>query len=1573
MPLQNVEDIYPLSPMQGLMLTQVLSGADPTLLVNQARYEIQGPLRGDLLRRAWARLVERHGALRTAVLWKGLDRPVQVVRRGVDVSFEEIDLRGQPPARVQELADEDAATPMDLGVAPLMRCTLLRTAEDRHVLLWTAHHLVIDRWSHDALFSELALVYRELSGGQEADLPPAAGFRSYIAWLRDQDDPEGTRFWTEELRDFRRSTPLANGGTPSVDGERRTARRLLSADTTARLRANAAAWRSTLAAQVLGAIAIALARRNRSGDVVYGLTVSGRPAELPEVEHTVGSFVNNVPLRVRLDPEDLVLDLVRTVQRSHLRRARHEHVSPAVIHDVSDLPPDQALFDLLVVLNLGERSEPDWLDLEIRPVGATFDAAYPFLLGIAISEGRLELKLVHDSGSTGAEEALESIARALGDLAGATHDTTVGDLLPGIVFSSTPMGRVDLGSSSAGESGPLDLAVAEIWQDVLGLDRVTADDDFFELGGTSLQALRILRRVERRAGRALSISDFFGAPSVRGILSVLGETPEPAPSDAILRAPRTGPLPLSFAQERLWALDRIEGESAVYNLPVAVRLSGPLDADRLRAALTAVVERHEVLRTRYPSAGGSPHQAIADEAASSWGWAEETLEALGPQEARERVESVAAEPFQLATGPVFRATLFRLGAEDHVFLMSMHHSVADGWSVRVLTRDLSRAYRSFPDRPAWDPLPVHYADYAAWQRGLLDSPEFEEKVAWWRDRLSDLAPLDLPTDRSRPTLQSFRGAVHRVEIAPPLAEALRRLGRREGTTLFMTLTAALRALLYRYTGQTDIAIGTPYAGRTRAEAEDMVGMFVNTLLIRADVRRDMSFRDLLTDVREESTAAHARQDVPFEKLVEVLQPERDLSRHPLFQIMFALQDPEGLALELDGIDVGRYDLDQDISKFDLTLYLQETTTPDGDVALEGLWEYATDLFDASTIERMQGHFVNLLESVAADPSQPISGLRLLSERERASLLGPEADASAPELFLDRFEASVRSHGDRVAIVDGDQSVTYQELDARANRLARHLIELGAAPEVLVGIALERSADLVVAMLAALKSGGAYLPLDPEYPAERLTYMLEDGAATILVTTTGILTDLEAFQGSAVCLDRDESRLQALSSLGPDVEIGPDQLAYTIYTSGSTGRPKGVDVTHGNLAHFLEGMIEYPGLFPEDVVLARTTPAFDPSVVELLGTLLVGARMVIARPEEMRDGEGLGRVLARARPTLLQATPATFTMLFEAGWTGDPDLRVLVGGEALSPELAARLVESCGEVWNIYGPTEGTVWATCWKVEGDLDQIRIGTAIGARRLLVLDEDLRPVPVGVRGELFVGGAGVTRGYRNRPEETARSYLPDPFSSRAGARLFRTGDLVRYRDDGTLEFFGRADHQVKVRGFRIELGELETVLVEHADIQRAVAAVADSGTPHARLIAYVILAQGASLTPSEIRRYLRERLPSYMIPGIVMELDAFPLTPSGKVDRAAMPDAIGSGATSGARFIPPATPAEERLAEVWSELLQVDRIGRFDNFFQLGGHSLLSLRAVAMVAERHGHAMDPRAMFFQTLAQLAEQFTS
>ncbi|MBP7568878.1 MAG: amino acid adenylation domain-containing protein [Acidobacteria bacterium] len=1025
--------------------------------------------------------------------------------------------------------------------------------------------------------------------------------------------------------------------------------------------------------------------------------------------------------------------------------------------------------------------------------------------------------------------------------------------------------------------------------------------------------------------------------------------------------------PLSFAQMRLLFLDQLLPGQSAYNLSIAVRLRGALDLDALREAVAALAARHPSLRVTIVQQDGVPRQVVSASAAELQVVELSGLPAAGRETAATAEASAeASRPFDLAAGPLFRAVLYRLTQDDHVLLLAAHHIVADGWSVGIMMHELAVLYGACRHRrPA--PLPAltaQYTDYADWQRRCFDSGAFAPALAYWRRQLSGVRALDLPLDRPRGTARTFGGGRLSVRVPVAVTHALKELSKAEGATLYMTLAAALAVLLSRYAGQDDVAIGTPNAGRAATEVQGVVGLFVNTIVLRIDCGDGGSFRSLLRRVVATSLDAYAHAELPFEKLVEELHPQRDIGRNPVFDVMLALQNVPRAPVAIDDLGASAFPLDRRAAPLDLSIYVVEDQG-----GLSALFEYARDLFDAATIERMAGHWQSLLERVGADPDCQVADLSLLSDSERTRLARWNATASdypRDRCFHQLVEAQAALTPDARAVECGAEMLTYRELNARASLLARRLQSLGVRRGDRVAVCLERSVQMVAAALAVAKAGAAYVPADPDYPAERLAFMLADADVRAAIVEPATRERLSAVANVALVDAASGADLPETGDEDRGTPVGPDDLAYVIYTSGSTGVPKGVEVPHGALVNFLTSMRREPGLSASDTVVAVTTLSFDIAALELWLPLITGARVVVASREVASDGRALAALLDRVGATVLQATPATWRLLLESGWMGKADLRILCGGEALERELADRLLRCGAEVWNLYGPTETTVWSSLWRVEGGAKPILIGHPIANTQLHVLDDRRRPVPVGVVGELYIGGAGVARGYLRQPELTAERFVPDPFSGRSGARMYRTGDLARRRPDGSIACLGRVDHQVKIRGFRIELGEVEAALAAHPAVSRAIAVASHRGSDQ-RLIAYYTANPEFQPTTSELRRFLKARLPEYMVPSLFVEIDQVPLTPNGKVDRRALPDPLAAAETD-QRHADPRTAAEVALAEIWRDALKLERVGLHDNFFDLGGHSLLSMQVLARMERQFGTRISPREMIMSTLEQVA-----
>jgi amino acid adenylation domain-containing protein len=1041
---------------------------------------------------------------------------------------------------------------------------------------------------------------------------------------------------------------------------------------------------------------------------------------------------------------------------------------------------------------------------------------------------------------------------------------------------------------------------------------------------------------------------------------------------------RNQDLPLSFAQQRLWFLNQLAPGDASYNLGGAIRLAGPLNTPALRQALTEIVRRHEALRTTFGIVSGAAVQRVMPPQPVSWQYRDLRMLPAEEREAEAQRLLAAAmqQPFDLVCGPLFRTTLLQLAPETHLLVMTMHHIVADGWSLSVLTHEVQTLYDDFVTRgqPSLPPLPIQYADFAHWQRRCLHEAVLDPQLRYWKQQLAGSPALDLPADRARPAGGSQAGGFLLAHLAPGLVQNLKTLARRENATLFMVLLAAFQTLLYRYSGQEDLSVGTPVANRNQVEVERLVGVFINTLVLRTNLAGDPTFSELLARVRTVVIDAFAHQDTPFELLVEALQPDRASSLSPLFQVMFILQSASPTKVELTGLTATPVRINPVAAKFALTLEALEK--PEG---LELSWEYRTDLFDASTIEAMMGHYRVLLEAIVQDSGQHISALPLLTEAERSRMITDWNITDSIYTGLERatehcvyelFDAQVARTPDAVAVVFGDRSLTYAELNRQANQLAHYLQAAGVGPETLTGVYLERSPEMVIALLGILKAGGAYVPLDPIYPPDRLAYMLEDAHVCTLLTQTSLLDSLPTHSGPTICLEDVWENIARLDDCPVMSDVRPDNLAYVIYTSGSTGRPKGVQVLQGSVAQFLASMARRPGIEAADTLLAVTTLSFDIAGLELYLPLTVGARLVICPTDVAADGSALRALLEASGATFMQATPTTWRILIEAGWQGRPGLKILCGGEAIPRDLADALLRRCGSLWNMYGPTETTIWSTLCRVEPGDDTPSIGRPIANTQLYVLDAHQQPVPQNVSGELYIGGAGVARGYLHRPELTAEKFLPDPFSGQPGARMYRTGDLVRWLPGGNLAYLGRLDHQVKIRGYRIELGEIEAALGRHATVAQAVVVAHTDPGGMARLVAYLITSQAPTPSTSELREFLQQTLPDYMVPSIFIYLDAFPLAPNGKINRRALPVPDMARPQLAISYVPPQTDAEQRIAAVWQEALKLDHVGIHDNFFDLGGHSLLTVQIHSRLCELFDTDLSIADMFrYPTISSLAE----
>ena len=1124
--------------------------------------------------------------------------------------------------------------------------------------------------------------------------------------------------------------------------------------------------------------------------------------------------------------------------------------------------------------------------------------------------------------------------------------------------------------------------IADIWCELLSLPMVGRDQHFFELGGHSLLAAQVVARIRREWQVEISLRAIFEAPTIALLAERVEQVlrhAEPAPllteaAPSMLRS-HNGKAPASDSQLRIWYMDQFAPESSAYNITAAIRFTGSFDRLAFERSLDQLVERHESLRTTVQNVGGQPMQVIGS--ALHLELPEIDLrtmpDALRLDEAKRIIRDDGKRPFDLSRGPLLRLLLLRLHDEDHVLLLTMHHVISDQWSLGVIAREISFLYNGFRNgaEPTLNAMPAQYGDFAVWQDRWLTPDRLQAELSYWKKQLSGVLPSAFPTDYPRPPTQTFQGAHQSVRLSQNLVESLRKLAFDENATLYMVFLAVFKILLCRYSGHEDVAIGSPVANRSRSEWESVIGTFINILVLRTDLSGNPSLRQVVRRVRETVLDGFTHQDLPFQKLVEELVPGRDASRGPLVQVLFNFQSTPLGKTEFDGMSWAPLEIDQWAAQFDVSV------TIDPEITRKIFVSYNTDLYDAATITRILGHYERLLEAAAANAEQSLaSAARLLVvEHGQGLALGEDLQLAYPECCVhELFEAQASRTPDAVAVMCQDRQISYGDLNERSDQLARRLRTLGVGPEKLVGIALERSPELIIGILAILKAGGAYVPLDPAYPPERIAFICEDSSIAALLTQRNLLQLLPKKDLPILCLDEMAEAAGQQKNKYLDTLAHPDHLAYVIYTSGSTGTPKGVEISHRALMNFLHSMKRRPGLDASDVFLSVTTISFDIAALELFLPLITGARVVLASREVSADGKRLIDELVACGASVMQATPTTWRLMIEAGWQPSSDIKVLCGGEGLPLSLAQALTARNRSIWNLYGPTETTVWSSIWPVETSCERVCIGRPIDNTEIYVLDSSWRPVPVGVPGELYIGGEGLARGYLLRPELTAEKFVPNPFGT-SSSRLYRTGDLGRYLPDGNIELIGRLDNQVKVRGFRIELGEIEVALSGHEAVKEAVVVVGEeeAGTSTMlgagkRLVAYVVLNEGRTLTEKELIGYLKKKLPNFMVPSAFMFLESLPLTPNGKIDRRGLP-AVEAVSRITFDFTAPHTAIEEIIEGVWRQVLNLKRVSIHENFFDLGGHSLLATQVISRLRDAFQRDLPLRAIFeAPTIAELA-----
>lgn len=1118
---------------------------------------------------------------------------------------------------------------------------------------------------------------------------------------------------------------------------------------------------------------------------------------------------------------------------------------------------------------------------------------------------------------------------------------------------------------------PTETTVAAVWANMLGLNSVGAETDFLQLGGDSLLAARIIMKLGKMLNIRIPLSALMETRTVSGLAGWIDHAVASGVGDTLAEPPELAitdhgkKAPLSYAQQQMWFLDQLDPGSVSYTQSNIMRFPLAVDIKSLNAALSALVARHEILRTTYAAIDGDPYQIINDpqDVAVTVADVMHLPFELRDDAAYQKIREQAQLPWELANDPPFRYQLLKLGDNDFILAMTLHHIATDGFSMGILTHEIQTLYSAFHEnRPTQLPeLPIQYADYAIWQRDWLRGGQLDSQLGYWKQKLDDAANLELPTDHPRPRVHRYRGGHFSFRLDKDVVHPMRALALEENATMFMALLATFQLLLARYTGQDDICVGTPTANRSQPQLEQLIGYFVNTLVIRTRITGDPSFRDFLAMVRSDCVGAYDHQEVPFEKVVDALGVQRDLGKNPLFQVLFIHHI---LATDEAGAPARQRGPERETSNFDLVLSAQETTD-----SMECTLLYNSDLFESSTIERMATHLKLLGKECVSHPDRALSQTSMLQTHERRQILKsfsqPETRPLETHCAHEVIAAHAREHPEKIAIRMGGDTLTYNELDARANQMARHLQHLGVGPETVVGWCVERTPHIFVGLLGIMKAGGAFLSLDPAHPRERLAYMLKDTAAPLVVTQKKLVSQLPETRCQTV-VDEDGETIARYDTTPPDSGVTPGNLAYVMYTSGSTGLPKGVMVTHGNLANLIAVQIPKFNINKDSRVLQTLSLSFDAALGEIFRTLMAGATLHLAPREELMPGPGLIELLKNQHITSVTLSAAALAALPRAS-QALPELKNLtVGGDTCAPELVAHWRKN-RRFMNGYGPTETTIGATLAANWDPNSKPPLGPPLPNVEAYVLDRWMQPVPIGTPGELYIGGIGVTRGYLNSPDQTAASFLPNPFGNQAGGRLYRTGDLVRWLPDGKLDFLGRMDHQVKIRGYRIELSEIEAVLSRHAQVNQAVVVVhAEKGLK--RLAAYVTPESDLKPEPRDLRDHLKTNLPDYMVPAFLMVCESLPMTVNGKIDRKALPKPATDQLDLEQQYVAPETDIEKTIAGIWADMLGLEKVGIHSNFFELGGDSILSIRVVARITEA-GYELTPKEMFqYQTVAELA-----
>ena len=1482
-----------------------------------------------------------------------------------------------------ELAREKAIdsfrrTPLSLTAGPLFQVSLWESADSRQDMVIKWHHLVADGRSLQILLNDFLLIYEQ--GIQPT--PKPTGYREYVSWLENRlDNPEGEKdleYWRQDLADI---TPLHNLSTIR---KKRTGKHFESRTLQFSLPECFDLWPSFLPYEVvLGAFIVLLRAYSGQEDISLLVPLNGRPHG--PFESIVGHFVNIGIIRVDLSQNDHFENLLAAVRRKLKQAVKHQfYPFPKIVEKLGLTAPtghspiSDAYCGLAVLpeglpeVNTPKAQKANLLIQSMEQAGVPWDIALEVYSDRGGHYAVLRCrKDIWDS------DDVESIAKSL------TAILSEAGRKPTLPFSRLswlseeeqdrlrrgrlPTDRNEIRPDHSAPETATEEILHRIFKKVLGGVDIGVKENFFTVGGHSLMAIQVIAQIAERFRIDLPLNLLFEHGSIRDLaayvdnqsngksrIMVLKKSDMAATAD---EKTRLAEYPLSFSQERMWFLSRLEPESAAYNIHVALRLKGVLDIQALDTAFQVLQTRHEILRTTFHENKGRPVQKVHPHPLARLHVIDLTAEDApdAAAEARRRLESAVVKPFKLDEGPIIRMILIELATGDVILTLNLHHIIGDQWSMGIIARELTAVYQAVRENRnnALPPLPFQYKDFALQQRAVETNEKLAQQSAYWLKKMSGIGTLELPFDHRRPPVHSGLGGAVRWKLTQNEIDAVRSFCQERAITPFMFLLACFAALLHRYSNSQDFPVGIPIANRTNRLEEQLIGTFVNTLVFRLTPRENSSFTALLEETRKTAVEAFQYQDYPFERLVNKLKPVRSLDHSPLFQVLFNMANtPLGEFLP-DGLSVEPITLEIMGAQFDLIQNIELEFTREITLC------YNRNLFDRVSIERMATHYKRILREALDDPDQKLQDIPILDEVERRTVLD-DWNNTTRDYPLDltlpwHLSRIADTFPTRTALISNGTRIIYRDLFSSANRLANLLCTRHIGPGSVVGVNLTRGPRMITTLLGIMKTGAAYLPLDPAYPRARVEYMVHDSGLGLVISEGNLMEQFDFPSISALLYEEIEPELASYPDSAPPLEWGSGTLAYILYTSGSTGNPKGVAVSHRALVNFLFSMNEEPGFEADDGLLAITPISFDISGLELYLPLLSGGKLFLEPRETSIDPMALQKMLTDSEVTVMQATPSTWRMLLESGWSGRLK-KILCGGEAFPPDLIPALFEHCDELWNLYGPTETTIWSTCFRVVRPEDPISIGRPIANTQVHILDHNLEPVPVGAHGDLYIGGEGLAKGYYKQPDLTAKLFIPHPW--RSGRRLYRTGDRARYFADGTIEFLGRSDSQVKLHGFRIELGEIETVLTGHPAIRQAVCTVSDSGSGDARLAAYCVPRDRDRGLPEndEIRKYLTNTLPPFMIPKIILSVESFPLTASGKIEREALPPPRILTSFSN----PPDTETEHRLLGIWREVLGTEGFGVENDFFKLGGHSLSAVRLVALVSDEYGVDLPLRSLF-------------